>query len=384
MAENKRMANYELLRILAMVMVVVMHFLSHSDSLPLLGEPLGSVKVAGALIEAFCLVAVNVYLLISGYFGVKGSFKPSKVVSLWGQILFYSLLIPVVLGVLSALGVINIELLPAQQGLVYGLLPYVFPIGTEHYWFATSYFMLYLLTPVLNGAVKKMNKRQLQIILGGLLLLFCVIKSIVPVVFAFDRYGYDLPWFICVYLVGAYLGLYGSDFLEKRGWLVYVGSCLASLAVNLSMWALAGKWDSFSYYFTVPYHYNYILCLTGAIGLFYGFGKISIKEGNGAQTLRNLGALSFGIYLFHEHIELRDRWYGWIQGIVNPKQNSGMGFFFLELICSVVILFMAGIVIDFIRKKLFGVLVVAFKNTWVCRTLDKLDMEMAGKGQTDA
>ena len=43
MEKKKRMANYELLRLLAMVMVVVMHFLSRSESLPVLGEPLSFV-----------------------------------------------------------------------------------------------------------------------------------------------------------------------------------------------------------------------------------------------------------------------------------------------------------------------------------------------------
>ena len=70
MAKEKRMANYELLRILAMIMVVTLHFLSHSDRLIALGVPLDGVRIIGSLLEAFCLVAVNVYLLISGYFGV--------------------------------------------------------------------------------------------------------------------------------------------------------------------------------------------------------------------------------------------------------------------------------------------------------------------------
>ena len=63
--EKKRVANFELLRILAMVMVVVMHFLSHSDSLIVLEKPLNGVRVLGSLLEAFSLVAVNTYLLLS-------------------------------------------------------------------------------------------------------------------------------------------------------------------------------------------------------------------------------------------------------------------------------------------------------------------------------
>lgn len=369
MAEKKRMANYELLRILAMLMVVVMHFLSRSDSLLAIDMPVTGVRVLGSLLEAFCLVAVNTYVFISGYFGVKSTFKPSKAVSLLCQIWCYALLIPLVLG---ALGIPTIA---AGEG-VYGMIQYLFPIETEHYWFATSYLSLYLLSPVLNGAVKSMTKKQLQITLGGLLILFSGIKSISPFAFAFDRYGYDLSWFICVYLTAAYLGMYGAAFLENRGWLIYAGSCLVGFGVNVSMCCLSKRWDSLSYYFTVPFHYNYIFCLTGAIGLFYGFSKLQLAEGRFTEIIRKSGALCFGVYLFHEHIDLRGQWYGFLHGILNPGGNQGILFFLWELLCCTVILFAAGIILEWIRSRLFG---IVFKRTKIYSLLMALDINFAGK-----
>ena len=44
MAGKGREANYELLRVLAMVMVVAMHFLERSDSLLALDEPFNGVR----------------------------------------------------------------------------------------------------------------------------------------------------------------------------------------------------------------------------------------------------------------------------------------------------------------------------------------------------
>lgn len=371
------MANYELLRILAMVMVVTMHFLSHSDNLIALGVPLSASRIIGSLTEAFCLVAVNVYLLISGYFGVKGSFKPGRAVSLLCQIWFYSLLIPVVL---KGLG---LPVIADTKG-IYGLLFYVIPIETEHYWFATSYFMLYLLTPVLNKAVQGMTKRQLQITLSGLFLLFCLIKSFSPFAFAVDRYGYDLPWFIYVYLLAAYFGLYGGGIFERKGWLIYLVSCAGSFLINLLMWGLSGKWDGFSYYFTVPYHYNFVLCLTGAAGLFFGFAGVHIKKEGMAQIIRRLGKLSFGIYLLHEHIDLRYQWYEWLGTLVNPKGKDGVLFFLLELLFSVAVLFAAGLFIDYVRSRLFGVLAAGLGKTKVGRAVSRLDEEMAGGRKEDA
>lgn len=372
MAAKKRMANYELLRSLAMIMVIALHFLSCSDSLIELDKPLSLVRIAGTAVESLCLVAVNTYVLISGCFGVKSAFKPSKAVTLLCQIWFYALLVP------GALWLAGMPTAFSGQG-IYGALAYVFPIETEHYWFATSYFMLYLLTPALNVAARGMSKKQLQITLGGLLVLFCGIKSLCPVAFAFDRYGYDLSWFVCVYLLAAYLGRYGSRFLEKWGGLLYIGSAAGSFGVNLAMYFLKEKGECFRYYFTVPFHYNFVLCLTGALGLFYGFSKIPVKEGWLAGVIRRFGALSFGVYLLHEHVDLRGKWYGWLKALVNPGGGAGMGYFLLELISSIGILFIAGIVIDWLRSRIFHAAKTIFRKTPPAGKLKKLDGYFAAK-----
>lgn len=345
MAEKKRMANYELLRLVSMMMVVVLHFLSHSDRLLAVEHPIGGVRLLGSLIEAFCLVAVNTFVMLSGYLGVNGNFRIGKAFSLYLQILFYSLLIPLVLTLLGAPTEIK------TKGF-YGLIQYVFPIEAEHYWFATSYFLLYLISPALNAAVRHLPKKKFQVMLAGLLLLFCGVKSVVPVYFPTDHFGYDLPWFICVYLTAAYFSLYGFPW-KKRGWLIYVVSCLLGFGINLLCYFPAQRVEAAAYYFTVPYHYNFIFNLTGAVGLFFAFSCIKIKGGKGAELLCRLGTLSFGIYLLHEHIDLRDRWYEWIQRLVNPLQRAGTGYFLLELLASVVILFAAGLCIDFIRSRIF-------------------------------
>ncbi len=60
-AGSSRMANLELLRCIAMMMVVVLHFLGKGDILgDLTGkEPLGSMKTTAWPWESFCIVAVN-------------------------------------------------------------------------------------------------------------------------------------------------------------------------------------------------------------------------------------------------------------------------------------------------------------------------------------
>lgn len=348
MAEKKRLASIELLRILAMVMVVVMHFMRESGSL-LSAEMLSGVPgrvFLGTFLEAFCIVAVNTYVFISGYFGCMSKWRLSRVVSFLCQIWFYSLLIP------AALSCFGRPTLVRSMG-IYGLLQYVLPIESESYWFATSYFLLMLLQPILNTAVNRLAKRQFQIILAGLLLIFCGIKSICPLQLALDKYGYDLFWFICVYLGAAYLRIYGGGILEKRPFKIYGISSLLIFAMTVGLWYVCGYFSGASYYFTVPFHYNFILCLTGAAGLFYGFLKISLKEGRAAGLIRKIGKYSFGIYLFHEHPDIRYSWYPFLKNIINPMEMNSIPMFFAELIFSVVILFAAGLIIEWIRTVIF-------------------------------
>lgn len=371
-SEKKRMANYELLRGVAMIMIITLHFLSHSDSLISLEQPISAVRILGTGLEFLSIAAVNTYVLISGYLGVKSTFKPSKAVALLFQIWFYSLLIPFVLTLLG------LPIKAGEEG-IYGLIWYLFPVETEHYWFATSYLMLYLLTPVLNRAAKAMTQKQFQITLGGLLILFCGIKSLSPLVFAFDKYGYDLSWFICVYLVAAYLGRFGWRLAEKRCWAFYIFSSGICFGINFMMYFLSQNSDHFAYYFTVPYHYNFVFCLTASIGLLYGFSKLQIREGFLADGIRKAGGLCFGVYLLHEHVDLRYRWYEAVKGTVNPSGQEGISMFLTEWIVSIILLFGAGILIDFIRSLIFKGVSSALSGTAPWRWLGRLDAQMEGK-----
>ena len=77
MAEKakKREANLEALRIAAMFMVVALHYLSGSGALPESGRGLDGIAVFAVALESLCIVAVNVYVLMSGYFLSSAAFR---------------------------------------------------------------------------------------------------------------------------------------------------------------------------------------------------------------------------------------------------------------------------------------------------------------------
>lgn len=363
MAEGKRNANIELLRIVAMAMVVVLHFLEYSGYLPdaemaETGSSLGSLDYVAVFLESFCIVAVNAYILVSGYFGQESKWCLSKVVRFLCQIWFYTLLIPVVLYCMG------VPILPQTEG-IYGLIKYILPISTSHYWFATCYFQLLLIMPLLGTAVRVVERRQFTMILGCLLFVFCGLKSLCPLELVTDHYGYDLIWFVCLYLTGAWLsGLEGQvfDLMKKKAGLLYGGSCMVIAGIVLAFYYITTQFPGAKYYFSVPWHYNYLFCLTGAIGFFFLFMNITVKEGKIAEGIRRVAGCSFGVYLFHEQIDIRGICFSFLKSRINPMQQEGFFGMMAELLICVMVIYAAGLCIDFIRAGLTAFVVKQIKR----------------------
>ena len=225
--KKTRQANFELLRIVAMLMVIALHYLVKGGvAYPFVGKST-PVNYFAWLLEAFCLVAVNCYVLISGYFLVESEWRPGRTVSLLCQVLFYSLLIPIAF---MLVGVI-----PFGSVSLYEWVEYVFPISTEHYWFATAYVLMYLFAPLLGVGIRQMDKRQMQVIIGLLLFFFCLVKSVVPIFLATDRFGYDFGWFLCLFVIAGYIRRFGIPWLEKKSHAAVLYVLTAATTWGISM-----------------------------------------------------------------------------------------------------------------------------------------------------
>ena len=186
MGKPGRQANFELLRIIAMFMVVILHWNTNSGLLLDVGSPVTGAGVWSLVTESVCIVAVNVYVLISGYF-LSCTFSFRRVAQVLVQTLFYTVLIPPVLalvGVLSWSEVLN----------PYHIWNSIFPVQSGHYWFVSAYVVLCLLSPFFNAGLETLSQKRIQQLLAALLFFFCIGKSFSPLQFALDRFGYDFGW----------------------------------------------------------------------------------------------------------------------------------------------------------------------------------------------
>lgn len=339
---KKRMVNIEVLRVLAMMMVVMLHYLSKGQVLPPMTGSLDVVGYLAWMTETLCIVAVNVYMLISGYFLTESRFKTGRLAELLCQILFYSLLVP---AVLICLGILD----PAQTDL-YRILQYVFPVQMEQYWFATAYVILYLLTPFLRTAVRHMKRKQLAATVLFLLGIMSLNKSVLPVRLTVDSLGYDALWFVCVFLCAAYIRLYGLGWFDSRrksaaGYFACCAGILGFTLVIRALYLVTGKFED---YLLAAYHYNHILNLAAAVCLFYAFYRWEPGKSRFWNLIAGTAPYTFGVYLLHEQLEIRYLWPRWL-----GEAGSGVLGFLLKSLGSVLIVFAVGVAVDKFRSIIF-------------------------------
>lgn len=355
LGERKRMANLELLRCVAMMMVVVLHYLGKGGLLAdLTGESLNAPELAAWLLEAFCIVAVNVYMFLSGYFLSGSSFRLSRLIQLWMQVWLYS----VALGLAGALSGVMRD---AEFDLHY-LLALIFPILMGHYWFMTAYVFLYLMLPLAGMAVERMTKRQLQMTLGLLLLAFCVIKSVLPLRLDMAGQGYDCLWYLCVFLTAAYVRKFGISVLDRKwtGAILYVGGCLGVFAGTLALRQVYLRTGSLERMLTMFLEYNHVLPFLAAVGLFGIFRKVQVK-GKAAAVINRIAPYTLGVYLLHENFGLRYSWQDWLgadRAALAMAEGgwSGVVSLLFWTLAAVAAVFLCGILADMARRWIFHLL----------------------------
>lgn len=368
--QKKRMANIEALRLVAMMMVVSLHYLGKGEILGKLTRSLSAKDYAAWLLESFSIAAVNTYVLISGYFLVEAKFRIKRVIALVLQILFYSCLIPVILiltGVLSP-----------DELTLYDIWQSIFPIQMKQYWFMSAYVVMFLFTPVLNTAARAMKKGQLQTVIVLMLLIESLGKTLIPARLSLDSEGYDALWFMTVYLIAAYIRLYGIPFLEKknRAAVCYVLSCLGVYGLLLLIRGLYLATGRFEDFMKSPTGYNHLLTLGAAVALFYMFRnwEFGKKESRPASLVCKAAPYSLGVYLLHEQIYVRFEW----PFLLGANRCTSVGSLLGHWIIAILIVMVCGLAADYIRSLLFRFVGKFFVHGRLDRALQKVDAKVNG------
>lgn len=363
--KKERSSNIELLRIIAMLFVVTLHYLGKGGALlPWGDENFGTNTYIAWAINAFALVAVNVYVLISGYFLAESKFRLSRILKIWFQVFFYSAGVWLVL---LALGMV-----PSEFFAGYWISMFLLPITSQHYWFASSYIFMCLLAPFMGVAVRKMTKRQLQTCIVVLMLLFSRIWRIVlPMSTPIDDRGYGIIWFVCLFVIAAYIRLYvPANGKWVKPLLIYVASSAALFLSLPVLGTITQKVGKMVEYYDVLYEYNAPLTIIGAVALFLAFRNMKIGKGNAGKVLNWVAGCTFGVYLLHEHALLRGFW----NSFWNVNEMCQTSYFVPHMIGVVLAVFLAGCIAEAFRQVLFFGISKIFRTDKISSKLEKVDV----------
>ena len=286
--KKQRSSNIELLRILAMGMIVGHHFVIHSN----LVFPAGvtASRVFAHWLDLGGKVGVDIFVLISGYFLVTAKeFRPGKALKLWGQVIFYALGLK---AICTLLGIGHPELVGLSQA--------VLPLSFGQWWFATTYFVLFLLSPYLNAGLNALTKKRYR----GLLALMTVVWCLYPTLLRRNVEGSNLIFFVYLYTLAGYLRLYPEDFRLKNG--AYFAVAAVLLAGNLA-WAvlcevLGTMRPGIEEFATGFFGMDQLPVVLAAVCLLRGFLGLDVKY---SPLINRLGGACFGVYLIHDSMVIR-------------------------------------------------------------------------------
>lgn len=278
---QNRSSNFELLRIVSMLLVMVVHANFSSIGAPTIEDwnVAPHITFVRHFVESLSIVCVDVFVLISGWFGIR--FSIDRLKEFVFQILFFSL------G-----GFVYFMLTPPPYSLTIFSIKNIFLFNTGDYWFIKAYLILYLLSPVLNSFVTTATRRQFQVMLGSYLLFMFVYGWLEPASIQFTMNGTTALSFIGLYLIGRYVRQYPPTFKNRNTYLfLYIGLSLLLALISCVMMNY-GLRVSLS---SRLYNYGNPLVILSSASLLLYFSRLKFHS----NIVNVIAASSLAVYLFH-------------------------------------------------------------------------------------
>lgn len=327
---HARQSNMELLRIVAMCMIIMFHFSDH-NALQIKGTMdlcldwlvLAFARIGGAFGNC-------VFVMLTGFFMWNKGLRLRNLFRLWQQVLFYS--------VGSA------------------ILCYVFQLGGEHkfniilksftpvfnctYWYVSNYIVLLFLMPYLNKGIAGMSRSVHKKLIYMLIFMFSVLHTITGIEWIL---GSNVIPFVNLYLIGAYIGKYkvrGAKDNSCNFKFMLITAIVMFLTIVVRKYTNPER-DLFRFVWGFE---EFLPTLMAIYGLIF-FSRIKIAT---SKCINGLSSTVFGCYMFHIGMIWPLFFLDWF----DAGKYYGSGLVLGQMIVAVVTILLLSCIIDLLRQSL--------------------------------
>ena len=281
--------------------------------------------------EVTSIVAVNVFILIAGWFGIRPSIRGfCKFIF---QCLFFSI------------GAYMIMILCGRVDFSYRGLANCFAlIPNNTYWFIPSYLCLYFFSPVLNTFIRHADKSTFTMVLVAFYI-FQTIYSFLGHGALFLMRGYSGLSFIGLYLLAAYIKV-NIDKIKLSSFELLAGYLAVTICLVLA-W-MGSRYLNFNFINTRLLYYSNPLVILSSLFLFLLFSKVYLSS----CIINKVAASSFAVYLLHCNPNVYEFY---LTSIGNSHVYSGLlqAIYICGLIC---VWFLVAVILDVFRIVLWDFL----------------------------
>lgn len=328
--QNERNYGIDLLRLLLMFMVVVIHVINKGGALKY-----SSTSAYNAYLFLNCLVysAVDGYALISGYVSKNKKKNYKKIVVFWLQVFFYSFGITLVINLLQGC-FSKTEVFDLSK-----VLESMFPVLTVKYWYFTGYFFLLFFMPWIDKTVFNLDEKESKhLFLSLIIIILLMYLNRNEYLCSFLNNGFSFLWLAFLYALGI--------LIRKINLFNNISSILL-IAILLLLTVLTYLNPIYSFVNLLSYVSPTVLF--SAIVLVVLFSRLNPNK----KIVSFLSPLTLGVYLLHDHYYFR--YYILEDSLVFFDSISATKGILVILAYSFAI-FCAGLIVEFIRQKIFKLL----------------------------
>ncbi len=293
MPQKVRDSNFELLRIVCMLIVVSAHVLPHAVS-PIFANTLFSYATAG-------IFFADLYFVISGYFMVRNSSSTyKKIYTLLINIYLCALVSLIVFLILQFTGSYNGEPYNATRYLGLAVHHFSNPITSNEFWFVTAYVLLFILVPILNPLLNSLSKKGYVFFLFVMLVLYTMANS-------FNFRYVHMERAVLNYALGGFFALHvkpSNNKIRHNAILIPLTLLLIILTALENIHYAHYSSKNMFFHILEKTFLNGILFSLCTISIFSIFHNLNFKN----NFVNTLSRTTFSIYLLHANAMTGSLW----------------------------------------------------------------------------